>query len=155
MVVNNLKQVVFCVLKYDEDAFVLKDDLNSVHNIRVCKLGAKSHLSYGGLRNSRILEFTFLVWLEPTNGERRGWNGAKTTSLLNSKFSNAAISTFGFVHTSIRAAADEAYNLVSLVDTLLVVVAGEHGLGRIGRICQQQIRYWLLQPKRKTQNTRE
>jgi hypothetical protein len=54
--------------------------------------------------------------------------------LLDGELANAAILALGFVDASIGTAADEADNLVALVDPLLVVVPRKHGLRRIGRV---------------------
>jgi hypothetical protein len=55
-------------------------------------------------------------------------------ALLDGKLSNAAILAFGFVDTAIGTAANEAHDLVALIDPLLGVVASEHGLCGVGRI---------------------
>jgi hypothetical protein len=59
-----------------------------------------------------------------------GWLSGRVV-LLDGELPDAAILAFGLVDTAIGAAADEANDLVALVDSLLVVVPTEHGLRRV------------------------
>jgi hypothetical protein len=61
------------------------------------------------------------------------WQG---NALLDGKFAHAAILAFCFVDTAIGSTADEAHDPVALIDSLLGIVAGEHGLRGIGGICR-------------------
>lgn len=54
--------------------------------------------------------------------------------LFDGEFADTAISAFGLVHPPISATADEAYDIIPLVDALFGIVAGEHGLSRIRRV---------------------
>jgi hypothetical protein len=47
VVVDDLKQVVFGIFEDYEDALVFQDDLIGMDDVKVCKLGAESHLPYG------------------------------------------------------------------------------------------------------------
>ena len=47
MVLDDLKEVVFAVLKDHEDAFLFEDDFRKVNDVRVGKLGAEGHLTDG------------------------------------------------------------------------------------------------------------
>jgi hypothetical protein len=58
------------------------------------------------------------------------------TLLFDGELPSTTVLSLGFVHTSIGTTTDEAYDLVALIDTLLVVIAGEHGLGGIRRVCR-------------------
>lgn len=97
-----------------------------MHNIWVRKLRAEGHLSYSRLRNARVLEFAFLVWLEPVPHQHGEVARLNVYLLLDGKLSNPAIFTLGFVDTAICTAADEAHDLVALADALLVVISGKH-----------------------------
>ena len=54
--------------------------------------------------------------------------------LFDGKFSHAAIFAFGLVDASVGTTADEADNLVALIDPLLGVVPCEHGLCGVCRV---------------------
>jgi len=66
VVVDDLEQVVFGILKHNVDALVLQDDFYRVHDIWMCELGAQGHFSNGRLRNARILQLAFFIRLEPS-----------------------------------------------------------------------------------------
>lgn len=53
------------ILEDNVDAFVLEDDLDGVHHVRVRQFGAQGHFSDGGLRNAGVLDLSLLVRLEP------------------------------------------------------------------------------------------
>ena len=62
--VDDLKQIVLCVLENDKDALFFQDYLHGMHDVGVRKLSAECHFSDGRLRNSGVLQFAFLVRLE-------------------------------------------------------------------------------------------
>jgi hypothetical protein len=68
---------------------------------------------------------------------RRGDEGVDL--LFDGKLACSAIFALCLVNTAIGATADEAYNVVALVDALFGVIAGEHGLCGICRVYWAQI----------------
>lgn len=46
MVMDDLEQVMFCVLEHHEDTFVFQDDFNQTNDIHMTELGAQRHLSH-------------------------------------------------------------------------------------------------------------
>ena len=79
------------------------------------------------------MKFVFFVRLESGHVSM---HCGKTRSdlLLDGKLASAAILAFGFVDSPIGTAADEAYNLVALRDSLLVIVSSKHGMNGICRV---------------------
>lgn len=62
VVMNNLQEIMLCILEDHENTFVLQNDLNKLDYIGVTKLRAEGHFSNGGLGDSRILNlFALLV----------------------------------------------------------------------------------------------
>jgi hypothetical protein len=61
------------------------------------------------------------------------WHG---NALLDGKFAHVAILALCLVDAAIGTTADEAHDPIALVDSLLGVVSGEHGLRGIGGICR-------------------
>ena len=45
MVMNNLKQIVFCILENNENTLVFKDYLDGMNHIGVGQLGTKCHFT--------------------------------------------------------------------------------------------------------------
>jgi hypothetical protein len=68
--VNDLQQVVLCVLENHEDAFAFQYYLDQMDQSRVAKLSAQGHLPDCGLRDTCILKFAFFVWFEFLDGKR-------------------------------------------------------------------------------------
>jgi hypothetical protein len=64
------------------------------------------------------------------NGQRHG------NALLDGKFAHAAVLALCLVDAAIGATADEAHDPIALVDSLLGIVSGEHGLRGVGGICR-------------------
>lgn len=66
MVMDDLEQIVLCVLEDHEYALVLEDDLLQLDDIGMGELSTECHLPDGRLRETSVLDrFAFLVGLEP------------------------------------------------------------------------------------------
>ena len=74
-------------------------------------------------------DLALLVRLEPSRSARAArWKTQHIYVLFDGELSRAAIFALCFVDAAIGSAADEAHNLVAIVDSLLGIVPGEHGL---------------------------
>lgn len=104
MVMHNLQEIMFAILKHHEDAPVLQDGLHMPDDIHMAEFRAQPHLPDGGLRDASVDGVAFAVGLELFDGEERvgGW-------VVGGK-------AFGFVDATVGAAADEADDLVAVLE---------------------------------------
>lgn len=65
VVMNNLQEIMLCILEDHKNTLVLQNDLNKLDYISVAKLRAEGHFSDGGLGDARVLNlfalFVFFV----------------------------------------------------------------------------------------------
>ena len=114
MVVNNLQQIMLCILEHHKDALILENDLNQLDNVGVTQLRAERHLADGRLRNARVGGLLSLfVGLE----------------LLDGEFTRLALAAEGLVDATIGAAADEADDLVLVGHADFALVAHRPAVG--------------------------
>lgn len=115
MVVDDLQEVVFTVLKDHEDAFLFEDNFDEMDQVRVGELRAESDFADGGLGKAGVLQrLALLVGLKLLDGEELGWRRVGGGS---------SVASLGLVDTAVGAAADEAD------DAILVVDFGPAGVG--------------------------
>lgn len=117
VVVDDLQQIVLCVLEDHEDTLVLQDDLFESYHVSMGELRTKSHLSNGRLRQARVLDqLALLIGLKSGTGQSCIYSIGSSVGyeLFDSEFAFLAISAYGFVYSAISTAADEANNVVLL-----------------------------------------
>jgi hypothetical protein len=94
VVVNNLKQIVFCILKDHKDALVLEHNLTKTNDIVVVKFAAQAHLTDSTLRDARVADLlAFLVRLELLDGELANGFSIATDRLVNTSIGTGADET--------------------------------------------------------------
>lgn len=107
---------MFTVLEDHEDTFVFENNLDQVNEVGMRKLSTQRHLTDSGLRQASVLDVVaFLLWFELLYG----------VELFSSRWTSSisfGISFNCFVDSTICSTADEANNMVLLVDL---------GLGRV------------------------
>ena len=116
MVVGDLEEIVLGVFKDHEDAFALEDDFDEVDEGWMGEFGAQGHFADCGLRDAGVLQFAFFVGFElldgkcidGTTGRVRGWDDVGVVAFVD-----------GLVDSAIGSAADEADDIVVVVDVPL------------------------------------
>ena len=107
VVVNDLQEIVLCILEDHINAFILQYDLDEFDNIDMAQLGAQCHLTHSGLRNTGVMDLLALfIGLE----------------LLYRKFPGLVKAACCFVDTAISATANEADDLISVNNSDLALI---------------------------------
>jgi hypothetical protein len=84
VVMNNLKQIMLCVLENHKDALILQHNLAKTNDIVMVKLAAQTHLTDSTLRDARVADLlAFLIRLELLDGELADRLSISTDSLVN------------------------------------------------------------------------
>jgi hypothetical protein len=114
VVVDDLQQVMFCVLKDHEDALVLEDSFDIAYDALVTKLAAEAHLTDGTLGDAGIANLlALLVGLELLDG----YLGAERMVCADLE------PTDGLVDAAICSAANKTDDTVAFGDTSLGLVS--------------------------------
>ena len=107
---NDLKQIMLCVLENHEDALILEHNLTELNDIVMMKLTAETHLADSTLRDTRVADLlALLVRLKFLDGEFAD---------------RLSIATDSLVHPSISPGADETNDAITICDADLGLVPG-------------------------------
>lgn len=113
MVVDDLEEIMLGVFKDHEDAFAFQNDFDKMYERWVGEFRAQGHFADSGLRDAGVLQFALFIRLELLDGKCHYW----TTRRVSSRDDVWVVAFVdSLVDSAIGSAADEANNIVMIVD---------------------------------------